>query len=284
MRLKHAKQSPELTPELQAAKRRKARLQRILVYGSLVIAILGGYLWQPMEFDFIPRRLPKPNPRIDPDRKLLESPATKILVVTAHPDDSEYFIAGTLSKLGKSARIYQIICTDGDKGYYGPFTNAELNRTQRRAEAREANQSWGGKGIQFLAHPDGRLRDDQALRDQLIVAIQRIRPDYVVAFDGDFPPRISHQDHRRAGDAALQASRATNIPRWCLLFSTLAPNFAMDVSESWDARSKLLAIHRSQWQGSKLEAVLSSIEADAQGAGESFGYSLAEPFRAVAIH
>src|SRR5689334_23147285 len=105
-------------PAARKRRRRKAK-RRLIVYGSLVALVWGFWVWQPYEYDFIPRRLPNPNPPVDPDSKHLFSPGAKVLVVTAHPDDSAFYIGGFLTQLGKSgAEIHQIICTDGDKAYY----------------------------------------------------------------------------------------------------------------------------------------------------------------------
>jgi LmbE family N-acetylglucosaminyl deacetylase len=272
-----------VTEEEKQALRKKHRKRRLWVYGSLLAGLFAAYSWQPWEFDVVPRRLPNPNPPMNPDKEGLFAPGTKVLVITAHPDDSEFYIGGLLTKLGKTADIRQVICTDGDKGYYGPFTNADENRRVRRAEAREANRSWGGKGVEFLSHPDGRLRANDELIDQLAQTMRTFQPDYVLAFDGDFPPRFSHQDHRRAGDAALAAAKKSGVPKWCLLFSTIAPNFAFDITDLWDQKKLLLAVHKSQWTGERLERVSNMVAGFAEQDGEAFDMTLAEAFRCIRI-
>jgi len=257
--------------------------RRAWVYGGLALGIYGAYLWQPWEYDFIPRTIPKPNPPVDPDRKRLFAKDTKILVVTAHPDDSEFYIGGALWQLRKTADIHQVICTDGDKAYYGIFTNADENRRIRKQEATAAHEAWGGKGIEFLGHPDGRLRANDELIDQLVAVMQRERPEYVLTFDGEFPPRLSHQDHRRAGDAALAAAKRSGIPKWCLLFSSIAPNFVVDIDGVWEDKKKLMANHRSQWTGEKFDRVTNLVASYAEEDGEKFGLGMGEGFRCVPI-
>src|SRR5579862_7756139 len=243
------KSKAPLTPEERLALKRRNRKRRVIVYGSLIAALYAFWIWQPYELDMFPH-MPKPNPPVDPESKSLFSPGTKVLVVTAHPDDSAFYIGGFLTQLGRAgAEIHQIICTDGDKGYYGFFAAPDENRKVRRSEALEELNAWGGKDILFLGRPDGRLRADDALVSRIRQRIDEVQPEYVVCFDGDYPPRMSHQDHRRSGEAAAQA--ATNSPsvRWLLEFSTHAPNWVCDISSDWEAQKKLLAIHRSQFHG-----------------------------------
>jgi LmbE family N-acetylglucosaminyl deacetylase len=272
-----------VSEEAKAALRAKRHKQRMWVYGGLLVGLYAAWVWQPYEYDFIPRRPPVPNPPVDPDKAILLAKGTKILVVTAHPDDSEFYIGGTLTQLGKTAEIHQIVCTDGDKSYYGPFSDPVENRIVRRKEAELAMQTWGGKEVLFLAHPDGRLRANDELVNQIADAIRRIKPDYVIAFDGAFPPRFSHQDHRRSGDAALAAAKLTGIPKWCLLFSTIAANFTVDITDDWDKKQALLAIHKSQFSGSHLQKVTNMVAGLAEEDGDKAGVTLGEGFRCVRI-
>ncbi|HWA82929.1 MAG TPA: PIG-L family deacetylase, partial [Fimbriimonadaceae bacterium] len=125
-----------LTPEELLLRKKRYRKRRIVVYGGLFVAAYVFWIWQPYEYQFFPRPIPKPNPPVDPDTKHLFSPGTKVLVVTAHPDDSAFFIGGFLTQLGRSgAEIHQTICTDGDKGYYWVFSQPSENRRERREEA-----------------------------------------------------------------------------------------------------------------------------------------------------
>lgn len=270
--------------EAKAQLKLKRMKRRAWVYGGLFIGFWGAYHWQPWEVDFIPRTIPNPNPKVDPDSKHLFAKGTKILVVTAHPDDSEFYIGGTLWQLRNSADMHQVICTDGDKAYYGIFTNADENRRVRKQEATAAHKAWGGKGLQFLGHPDGRLRVNDELIDQLVEVMKREQPEYVLTFDGDFPPRFSHQDHRRAGDAALLAAKKSGVPKWCLLFSTIAPNFVVDIEDVWDEKKTLLATHRSQWTGERFDRVTNMVASYAEEDGEKFDLGMGEGFRCVRIH
>ncbi|MCI0845357.1 MAG: PIG-L family deacetylase, partial [Chloroflexi bacterium] len=41
----------------------------------------------------------------------------KVLVVTPHPDDADFWCAGTIAKwIGDGAAVRYVLCTDGGKG------------------------------------------------------------------------------------------------------------------------------------------------------------------------
>jgi len=272
------------TAEERTLRRKKEIKKRVWFYGILFALIYGGLWYQPYEIDVIPRKLPNPNPRIDPDSKDLFSKGVKVLVVTAHPDDSEFFIGGLLSKLSKTgAEMNQVICTDGDKGYYFFFTDAAKNRVTRREEALNASHAWNGKSVTFLGYPDRFLHANNEVVAKISDAIIKFRPQYILAFDGDYPPRTSHQDHRRSGDAVKIAVEKTHIAKWLMLFSTIAPNYVADITDYWESQKKLLQIHRSQFYGKHLGGVENMIEHSAEKDGELGGYEMGEGFRCIRL-
>lgn len=269
--------------QIKQKRKQRNRKRRIYFYCGLALAAWGFYLWQPWEFDLIPRAIPRPNPPIDPDSKRLFSPGTRVSIVTAHPDDSEFYMGGLLTKLHKTGAIVsQVICTDGDKGYY-PFEDYLANRKVRRSEALEAARTWGGVDLVFLGFPDGRLRNDERLRTRVLAELTRQRPEYILAFDGDYPPRFSHQDHRRSGDAVEAVARFVPTARWLLKFSTIAPNDVVDITDEWEDQKKLVAIHNSQFYGERLEHVLNMIGSHAEEDGDRIGVALGEGLRCVRL-
>ncbi|RYG35520.1 PIG-L family deacetylase, partial [bacterium] len=128
--------------------------------GALVLIMALVWWWIPWEYDLFPKAPPNPNERVDPDTKRLFAKGTRILVVTAHPDDAEFYLGGTLPQLKASgAELSLVVCTDGDKSYYGPFTDVAYNRRVRREEQTAAAKRWGATDIVYLGFPDGRLTD-----------------------------------------------------------------------------------------------------------------------------
>lgn len=269
--------------EAMLARRKRRRRRRWWFYGGLTGAFWCFYVWQPWEFDFIPRSVPKSNPKVSPEPERLFARGAKVLLVTAHPDDSEFYIGGTLVQLGRAgAEVTHVLCTDGDKAYY-PFEDHEKNRRTRRAEQAEASGRWSVRELVYLGHPDGRLRVTDKLVDDLVAVMERVQPEFVLAFDGDYPPRFSHQDHRRAGEATERAVMKYGKAKWLMRFSTIAANYVRDITDDWPAKSELLAIHKSQFFGERLERVRGMVAGRAEEDGEAIGVPLGEGFRCTRL-
>jgi LmbE family N-acetylglucosaminyl deacetylase len=262
---------------------RLSRFQRSSIVGGAVGASLVGlYLYQPQRIDFFPRPVPDPNPAVDPDSHQLFSPGVRVAVVSAHPDDTEFYLGGTLSRLHRSgAKILLIVCTDGDKGYYPWFlTDANENRRVRRIEQVAAAKTYAADVV-FLARPDGRLRADDALVAEVRLHLAEFAPEYVFSFDPIYPPRIQHSDHLQSGIAAERASQGISSIRWHIDYSTHAPNFYVDVSKFWNVKEATLAKHKSQFSGARLGQIERMLRSWAHRDGRAIGVEFAESFRAI---
>lgn len=250
----------------------------LISFGVLIAAIFGFLWWQPWAYDFFPRPVPNPNPRVDPERDRLFAKGTRVTVVVAHPDDPEFYIGGLLTQLGRSgADLTLILMTDGDKGYY-PFEDAEKNRRVRQAEQIEASNAYNGRVV-FLGFPDGRLKASKEVVERLRDEIAKTRPDYVLGFDPLYPPRRSHGDHRVAGDATEQAIEGLTGIRWLGRFQTRAANAFFDISKDWPEKKRLLSVHRSQFFGDRLKFIEGLVEGLAKQDGAQIGVSHAEGLR-----
>lgn len=235
-------------------------------------------MWQPIEIDLFPRRLP-PKRLIGPKIDELLSANSRVMVVVAHPDDSEFYIAGTLLRLAQSgADLRQLLFTDGDKAFYFWADTSGLRKT-RQGEQKAASARWKAKELTFLGFPDGRLRKNAQTVDGMVAVMKRWKPNIVLSFDGDYPPRVSHQDHRRSGDIAEAACAKARFTGWHLRFATMAPTYVVDVDSIWTERLDLLAIHRSQFSGEKLNRIRAFIADGAVEQAGELGFSFGEAFR-----
>src|SRR5262249_34144441 len=152
---------------------------------------------QPYRYDLFPRPAPLFHV-IDPNIATLFKAGTKVAVITAHPDDSEFYIGGMLTKLAKSgADLSLIVCTMGDKSY-NPFVDHAATAATRTKEQNDAADQWTARQTYFLDGHDGRLAADDNKVIQVTDALQRFKPDYILCFDSLFPPRLSHHDHKTA--------------------------------------------------------------------------------------
>jgi LmbE family N-acetylglucosaminyl deacetylase len=246
--------------------------------GVLVVSLFAFYRWQPWEYEVFPAPRPLAG-RLDPDSSRLFSKGTRVLVVTAHPDDAEFYIGGLLTKLGRAGCWITLVCvTDGDKGYY-PFEDAEANRRVRRREQADAARAWGASEVVYLGFPDGRLKVTDEVVDTIHAELLRLTPEYILTFDGEHPTRLRHRDHRRTGVAVERALRQTPIGSWLLRFSTSSPNYAVDIGDVWENKMRLVAIHASQFYGERLRRIRSLLRSRAEADARLLGSELAEGLR-----
>jgi LmbE family N-acetylglucosaminyl deacetylase len=227
---------------------------------------------------------------------------TRVLVVTAHPDDVDFGVAGTVACwTGDGCEVVYCVITDGEAGGFDPGVPRSEMPAIRRAEQVEAASLVGVSEVRFLGYPDGRLMPSIDLRRDLARVTRQVRPDRVVC---QSPERnwerifASHPDHLAAGEATLAAVYPD--ARNPFAFEELAELEAHSVTEVWimgapssdvfvDVTStfeqKLAALraHVSQEtdRSGRLEPMLRQwMGANAQAAGLPEG-RLAEGFRRV---
>jgi len=235
---------------------------------------------------------PASQPRSVPDR---------ILVITAHPDDVDFGVAGSVATwTDAGAAVTYCVVTDGDAGGFDPTVARSEIPAIRRAEQTEAALQVGVKDLVFLGHPDGRLEPTLDLRRDLARVIRQVRPQRVVA---QSPERLwdrifaSHPDHLAAGEAALcavypdarnpfafpelaaEGLEAHTVEEVWLMASPRADTF-VDVTETFPRKVAALRAHVSQETDAdgQLEARLRGwLSAGAAAAGLPAG-RLAESF------
>lgn len=134
---------------------------------------------------------------------------TRVLVVTAHPDDVDFGCGGTIARwTARGIEVHYCVITDGDAGGFDEAVPRSEIPAIRRAEQRAAAAALGVEHVQFLGHPDGRLEVSLGLRRDIARVIREVRPQRAVVQSPTWSFRSvyrSHPDHRAAGEAALCA-------------------------------------------------------------------------------
>ena len=185
------------------------------------------------------------------------------MVVTPHPDDAEYGVAGTVAHwTRKGKQVIYVVCTNGDKG----TTNVNM-KPEQLAEIREREQMAAAKllGVReviFLRHPDQGLEDAPLFRKQIVRLIRLHRPEIVVTSD-PYRRYIWHRDHRITGQVTLDAvfpSARDHLAYPDLLKEGLQPhkvlemlfwaseetNYRSDITDTFDLKIAALRCHKSQ--------------------------------------
>lgn len=128
-----------------------------------------------------------------------------MMVVSPHPDDAEFGVAGTVARLTREGkRVVYIICTNGDKGTGDRSVNpADLAKT-REKEQQDAADLLGVSNVEFMRLPDQGLEDTPEFRKALVRLIRQYRPEVVVTAN-PYRKYMWHRDHRITGQVVLDA-------------------------------------------------------------------------------
>ena len=130
----------------------------------------------------------------------------RVLCIAAHPDDTEYFCAGTIMLLARAgATVDLVLATSGDKGAREAGIDGPALAAVREGEQLAAAAKLGLQHVEFLRHADAGLVESLELRGELVREIRRSRPDLLLTFDPT-PGYRQHPDHRVVGRMALDAA------------------------------------------------------------------------------
>ena len=228
-----------------------------------------------------------------------ESPK-KVLVITPHPDDADFWCSGTIAKwLGDGATVRYVLCTDGGKGTTDPnISSADLSKLREQEQA-DAVEALGVQELVLLHHPDGSLEDDDELRRELVRQIRQVQPDVVLCPEPYRKNLAWHRDHRIAGQVALDAvfpcarDHLHFVELWqdeglephktptMLFWGTENADTTIDITESMDAKIKAVAAHKSQMDGRSLKEIEDFVRERAQVSEGGSGKEYVEAFRKV---
>lgn len=188
---------------------------------------------------------------------------TYLMVVTPHPDDAEFGVAGTVARLTREGKkIVYVVCTNGDKGTSDRNMKPEELAKIREQEQMAAAKLLGVSDVVFLRYPDQSLEDSDEFRKKLVSVIRLYQPYAVVTAD-PYRKYMWHRDHRIAGQVTLDAvfpyaRDYLSYPE--LLDEGLEPhkvremwfwasddiNYRLDITDTFDTKLAALGCHKSQ--------------------------------------
>jgi LmbE family N-acetylglucosaminyl deacetylase len=198
---------------------------------------------------------------------LVHHPDGPVLVVTAHPDDVDFGMAGTLSRWAAGgAEVVYCLVTSGDAGGFDPTISRQGMVEIREREQRDAAAVVGAKDVLFLGYPDGRVQPTIELRRDISRVIRQVRPVRVVT---QSPVRdldrlfASHPDHLAVGEATLcavypdarnpfahpelaEAGFEAHTVAEVWIAGGPAANAWVDITDTFEQKLAALRCHRSQ--------------------------------------
>jgi len=231
---------------------------------------------------------------------MAERAIERVMVITAHPDDSEFGAGGTVARQVKEGReVTYVIVTNGNKGSGDRTMTSERLVGVRQSEQRNAARVLGVERVEFLGYEDGEVEDTRDLRRDVTRQIRKWRPDLVITMQPMRTKNLyaSHRDHRTTASVVLDcvyplARDHLSFPelmpeyephkvREVYLMQWDKPDLVVDISEVMDLKIKALACHQSQFQNfSDVEA---RVREWAAGVGKRKRYAFAEAFDHIVL-
>ena len=230
----------------------------------------------------------------------MEETPQRVLVITPHPDDADFWCSGTIAKwIGDGATVRYVLCTDGGKGTTDPnISSAELSKIREQEQA-DAAESLGVQELVLLHHPDGFLEDDDEFRKELVRQIRQVQPDVVLCPEPYRKNLAWHRDHRITGQVTLDAvfpcarDHLHFVELWrdeglephktgtILFWGTEQADTIIDISDSMDAKFKAVSAHQSQMDGRRAKEIEEFIKERAQVSEGGSGKEYVEAFRKI---
>jgi len=219
-----------------------------------------------------------------------------VLVVTPHPDDAEFGVAGTVIKwVAEGKEVVYAVCTNGNKGTSDYSIKAEALAEIREREQLCAAKVLGVREVIFLRHEDQSLEDTPEFRKEIVRLIRIYRPDIVVSAD-PYRRYIWHRDHRITGRVVLDAvfpyardhlaypdlleeglepHKVKEVWLWTLADNI---NHRSDITDTFDIKLKALRCHESQMSGHHFPDIEERLRQWAVDRAKGTEYELAEAF------
>lgn len=230
----------------------------------------------------------------------MKTKLAQVMVVTPHPDDAEYGVAGTVVRwVSQGKEIVYVVCTNGDKGTSDTSVKLEELAKTREEEQIAAANLLGVREVIFLRHPDQGLEDTPEFRKEIVRLIRMYRPETVVTAD-PYRRYIWHRDHRMTGQVTLDAifPYARDIFSYpdltkegldphkvkeVLLWGTEDVNYRSDITETFDVKLSALQCHKSQVGHIPLQELEERLRERHSSLAQGEEYELAEGFHRVEI-
>ena len=192
----------------------------------------------------------------------------RILCISAHPDDNEFTVGGSVAAWAREGRhLTFCLVTTGGAGVNEHTPSSDGLIPIRERETHAAARILGVTDVVLLGYTDGMLEPTIGMRRDLTRVIRRARPDVVVCSDPTVRfygnEYMNHPDHRAVASAALDAvfpsaetsaifpeliaeGLAPHKVKQVFLAGSLDPDAFVDIGATLTTKCRALKAHRSQ--------------------------------------
>jgi LmbE family N-acetylglucosaminyl deacetylase len=223
-----------------------------------------------------------------------------MLVISAHPDDAEFGVAGTVANWTRAGKkVVYVVCTRGEKGTTDRNLTPEELAAVREKEQMAAAWLLGVAAVDFLGMPDQGLEDTPAFREKIVRVNRRYRPHTVVSSD-PYKRYVWHRDHRIAGQVVLDAVfpyARDHLAYPDMLAEGLEPhkvqellfwaaedvNYRSDISATFALKLAALRCHASQVRELGVSNLEDWLRQRCRSMAEGESFELAESFHRVEL-
>jgi len=230
----------------------------------------------------------------------MNSKPAQAMVVTPHPDDAEYGVAGTVARwISDGREVVYVVCTNGDKGSSDANIKPEELVKIREEEQMAAARSLGVREVIFLRHPDQGLEDTPEFRKELVRLIRLYKPETMVTAN-PYRRYVWHRDHRITGQVTLDAifpyardhlsypdlmkeGLHPHMVREILLWASEDANYRSDITKTFHLKLAALRCHQSQVGHIPLQELEERLKQRHRVMAEGEDFLLAEAFHRVEI-
>ena len=224
----------------------------------------------------------------------------QVMVVTPHPDDAEFGVAGTVARwTGEGKDVIYVVCTNGDKGTSDPHMKPNELARIREQEQLAAAKLLGVREVIFLRHSDQTLEDTPEFRKEIVRLIRMYKPETVVTAD-PYRRYIWHRDHRITGQVTLDAifpyardflsypdlleeGLQPHKVKEVLFWGAEEPNYRTNITDTFDIKIAALRCHRSQIGDNPSTGLKKRLRERHKILAQGEDYELAEAFYRVEL-
>jgi len=224
----------------------------------------------------------------------------RVMVVTPHPDDAEFGVAGTVARWTREGKdVIYVVCTNGDKGTTDPNMKPEELAKIREKEQLAAAKLLGVREVIFMRYPDETLEDTPEFRKEIVRLIRMYKPETVVTADL-YRRYLWHRDHRITSQVTLDAIfpyardmlSYPDLPeqglqphkvKEVLLWGAEEPNYCSNITDTFDIKIAALRCHKSQVGNNPSSEMEGWLRERAKNMAKGEDYELAEAFHRLEI-